>query len=75
MARTSSWVSAGSLLDRSVSELAGFEAEVCSFSAADSVSSQVTWVGAGELPPGRYRLRFMFRDPRVRLYSFGFEQA
>jgi len=52
----------------------GFEAEACRFSDSDSVAGRVTWRGDRRLPHGRYRLRFILRDPRAKLYSFGFEQ-
>lgn len=51
----------------------GFEARASAFSVEDDLDSRVTWSDRSAPPPGRYRLRFVIRDPEVKLYSFGFE--
>ena len=55
------------------SVIPGFGRDHCRFSAPDAVTSRVTWDEGKALPPGRYRLRFVFEGLRARLYAFGFE--
>ena len=53
----------------------GFSCNDAAFSHSDSVSSHVTWKNGKALPRGTYRLRFVFRSLKSKLYAFGFESG